>query len=61
MERGISIRDLERRASINRATISMIERGVMVATPAQADLLALALGLAAGDLVSRTMLVHEAA
>lgn len=59
--RGLSLRELQERAGINRATLSQIERGRLVATPAEADAIALALGLPVGSLVTRTMLVYEAA
>lgn len=58
--RGLSIRALEDASGVNRAIISQIERGRLVATPEEARKLGDALSLP-GPLVTRTMLVHEEA
>lgn len=55
---GLSLRELEARCRISRATLSQIERGRLVATRAEADALAWALGLN-GEFVTRPLLVHE--
>lgn len=55
---GLSLRELEVRCRISRATISQIERGRLVATRAEADALAWALGLE-GEFVTRPLLVYE--
>jgi len=58
---GLSIRDLERACGVSRGALSMIERGQLVATVAQADAVAVALGLREGALSSQVTLMLKAA
>lgn len=59
MARGITLRELAERSGVAAAIVSQVERGRLVATPGEAAALAVALGLEADGLVTRTMLVHE--
>lgn len=56
---GLSLRDLEARSGVSRATVSQIERGRLVATTGEADLIAEGLGLGAGSLATRTTLIYD--
>lgn len=56
---GAKLRELAAVAGLSPGLLSQIERGRLVATPAEADRIAHALRLPAGALVTRTMLVHE--
>ena len=60
-DRGLSIRGLETAAGVNRAVISQIERGRLVATAEEADRLDAALDLPAGALRTYTVLATEQA
>jgi transcriptional regulator with XRE-family HTH domain len=60
-EAGLSLRALAEASNVHRAILSQVERGRMVATTAEADRVADALGLPRGSLHTRTVLVHEEA
>ena len=56
LNQSMTLRDLATKSGLNKATISQIERGRLVATQAEADQLAEALGFAPGTLQTKPML-----
>jgi DNA-binding XRE family transcriptional regulator len=59
LDRGLSLRDLSELAGLNRATVSQIERGRLVATPAELSRLEAALDLPLATLNTKPMAVYE--
>jgi transcriptional regulator with XRE-family HTH domain len=57
-EAGLSIRALAALSGVDKAIISQVERGRLIALPAEADRIAAALGLPAGTLHTRMTLVY---
>ena len=57
LELGLTLKQVQERTGLHKATLSQIERGRLVASPAEAQRIGDALGL---QLETRTVLVYEA-
>lgn len=59
LDAGLSLRELAERAQLNKAVVSQIERGRMVATPAELARLEAGLALPIATLTTKPMVVLE--
>ena len=57
LELGLTLKQVQERTGLHKATLSQIERGRLVANPKEARLISQALGF---KLETRTVLVYEA-